>query len=277
MENILVPTDFSAASHDAVNYAVSLAQVLDAELTLINAVTPPIIVDDSLLAPVMITQAEIIEQHKKSMEQQIEVLSKKYTKINGFVEEGYALDIIPKWIKKKQVSLTVMGMKGKGKSNSVFGSTTTALIQRFSFPILVIPENASFQPIDHITFASDFDTTIEIDRYTVLLDIAKQFDSHINIINVQKKRSSSNEEKMIDKMIDKMKASLAFRKQKHQFHIINESSVEEGINRFIETNPTNMLTMVAHKHSLFERLFGKVHTKAMSYQTEIPLLVLQSE
>jgi hypothetical protein len=52
--------------------------------------------------------------------------------------------------------------------------------------------------------------------------------------------------------------------------------VEEGINQFIETNPTDILTMVAHKHSLFQRLFGKVHTKIMSYQTEIPLLVLQS-
>jgi nucleotide-binding universal stress UspA family protein len=273
MKNILVSTDFSAASHDAVNYAVSLAQAFGAALTIINAITPPIIVDDSLLAPVMITQAEVIEEHKRSMEQEIETLSKKYAKINGFVEEGYALDIIPKWTKEKRVGLTVMGMKGKGRSNSVFGSTTTALIQRCSFPVLVIPESASFRPVDHITFASDFDTTIEIDRYTALLDIAGQFNSHINIINVQKKKSPLNEEKAIGKM----KTGLAFWKQKHQFHIIHESRVEEGINRFIGTNPTDMLTMVAHKHSLFERLFGKVHTKAMSYQTEIPLLVLQSE
>ena len=271
MKNILVPTDFSTASRNAINYAVSLAQVFNAELTLINAIAPPIIVDDSLLAPVMITQAEIIEDHKTSMEKEIEDLSKKIAKINGFVEEGYALDIIPKWIKEKQVGLTVMGMKGKGKSNSVFGSTTTALIQRSSFPILIIPETASFKPIDYITFASDFNTTIEIDRYTALLEIAERFDSLINIINVQKGSSLSQK-----KAIGKMKADLAFWKQKHQFHIINGSRVEEGINQFIETNPTDILTMVAHKHSLFQRLFGKVHTKIMSYQTEIPLLVLQS-
>ena len=27
--------------------------------------------------------------------------------------------------------------------------------------------------------------------------------------------------------------------------------------------------MVAHRHNLFERMFGKVHAKAMSYQTKI--------
>lgn len=272
MKNILVPTDFSTASRNAINYAVYLAQAFNAELTLINAIAPPIIVDDSLLAPVMVTQAEIIEDHNKSMKKEIEDLSKKFAKINGFVEEGYALDMISKWIKEKQVGLTVMGMKGKGKSNSVFGSTTTALIQRSSFPILIIPETASFKPIDYITFASDFNATIEIDRYTALLDIAERFDSLINIINVRKKSSSLREEKSIGKM----KTDLAFWKQKHQFHIINGSRVEEGINQFIETNPTDILTMVAHKHSLFQRLFGKVHTKIMSYQTEIPLLVLQS-
>jgi hypothetical protein len=35
------------------------------------------------------------------------------------------------------------------------------------------------------------------------------------------------------------------------------------------------LVMVSRKHHFFERMFGTVHTKAMSYQTKIPLLVLQ--
>ncbi|HEY5370106.1 MAG TPA: hypothetical protein VIJ75_14080 [Hanamia sp.] len=74
-----------------------------------------------------------------------------------------------------------------------------------------------------------------------------------------------------------MKTSLAFSKQQHQFHTITDNKVEEGINKFIEQNQTDALAMVAHKHSLFERMFGKVHTKAMSYQTKIPLLVLQNK
>lgn len=273
MKNILVPTDFSAASHDAAQYAASLATAFDSALTLVNVVAPPVIVDDSILAPIMVTQAEILESHRKSMEQEIDKLSGKHGSVNGFVEEGYAVDVVPKWVKEKQVSLTVMGMKGKGKSNSVFGSTTHALIQRFSFPILVIPEKTSFKPVDHITFASDFDTATEIDRYTVLLDIARRFNSFVNIIHVQKNNVSLDEEATIGKL----KTSLAFWKQKHQFHIVNETSIEEGIDLFIKTNPTEMLAMVAHKHSFFERLFSRVHTKAMTYQTEIPLLVLQSK
>ncbi|HET7118529.1 MAG TPA: universal stress protein [Hanamia sp.] len=273
MKNILVPTDFSAASRNAAKYAVSLARSFGAKVTLINVVTPPIIVDDSLLAPVMVTQAEIVEGNRKLMEKEIDAISKEYTNINGFVEEGYALDLIPKWVDEKKAGLTVMGMKGKGKSSSVFGSTTTSLIQRNSFPIFVIPEKAVFHPIRNITFASDFDSTIDRDRYTALFDISEKFKPVINILHVQKKQSDLKS----GETLGKMKTTIAFATHNHQFHTITENKVEEGINKFIKKNHTDVLAMVAHKHSLFERIFGKVHTKIMSYQTEIPLLVLQSK
>lgn len=273
MKNILVPTDFSTASRNAANYAVSLAGTFDATLTLVNIVSPPIIIDDSILASVMITQAEILEANTKLMEQEIAMLSKKYTAITGLVKEGLILDIIPELVAEKQANLVVMGMKGKGKSNSVFGSTTTALTQKCSFPIFVIPENATFKSIEKITYASDFNTDIESARYATLFDITDKFNAEINILHVQKKRTDLK----AAEAIGKMKASLAFSKHKHQFHTIAENNVEEGITKFIEQNHSDVLTMVAHKHSLFDRLFGKVHTKAMSYQTRIPLLVLQSK
>lgn len=45
--------------------------------------------------------------------------------------------------------------------------------------------------------------------------------------------------------------------------------MDEGINKFIEKESTDILAMVAHRHNLFERMFGKVHAKAISYQTKI--------
>ena len=274
MKNILVPTDFSTASRNAAKYAASLARSFNAKIILVNVVTSPIIVDDSLLAPVMITQAEIMEGNRKTMGKEIETLSKKYSiNIKGFVREGFALDKIQEMAKVKRADLIVMGMKGKGKSKSVFGSTTTAIIRNSTYPVLVIPEKAAFRLIDNITYASDFDTTIKMERYTILLKLSHKFNSMINILNVQKKKSSLS----AGKAIGKMRASLTFSKHKHQFHTIKENKVEEGINKFIEQNPTDVLAMVAHKHTLFERMFGKVYTKAMSYQTKIPLLVLQSK
>lgn len=273
MKSILVPIDFSKASGNAVEYAVSLAKVFDAEVIFINATPPAIMVNDSVLASVMITHAEILEKNKQLMQEATEALSKKYpSKITGLVQEGYPADVIDEMAKVKHTDLIVMGMKGKGQSNSVFGSTTTTIISKSTFPVFVIPEKADYKPISNITFASDFDAEIEMDRYTLLLELGKKFNSQINILNVQKKNSSMK----LDRAIGKMSVSVAFSKLNHQFYTINEKNVEEGINKFIEKKTTDILVMVAFRHNLFERMFGKVHTRAMSYQTKIPLLVLQS-
>ena len=274
MKNILVPIDFSDASLNAAKYAVSLAKPFDARVTLINVIPPSVIIDDSVLAFVMTTQAEIVESHKELINKEIEVLSEKGSiKIKGFVEEGSSNDKIQEIAKAKGADIIVMGMKGKGQSNSVFGSTTTTVIRKSVLPVFVIPAKAEYKPIDSITFASDFDGIIEMNRYKLLLKLVEKFNSQVHILNVQKSDSSMSPAEAIGKM----KTSVAFSNLNHQFHTIKERNVEEGINKFIEKNPTDILAMVAHRHNLFERMFGKVHTKEMSYHTKIPLLVLQSK
>lgn len=274
MKNILVPIDFSKASRNASGYAVSLAKIFDAGITLINVIPPAVIIDDSILASVMITQAEILENNKQLVQKEVEALSKKYpAKITGLVQEGFPADIIQEMVKEKHADLIVMGMKGKGRSNSVFGSTTTTVIRKLSFPVLVIPEKAGYSQINNITFASDFDAETEMIQYKLLLELAEKCNSKVHILNVQKKDSAMNS----DQVIGKMKTNVVFSKLNHQFHTINEKNVEQGINKFIEKNPTDILAMVAHRHNLFERMFGKVHTKEMSYQTKIPLLVLYDQ
>jgi nucleotide-binding universal stress UspA family protein len=274
MKNILVPVDFSAASHNAAKYAIALAKPFDARVTLINVIPPAVIIDDSVLAFVMTTQAEILESHKELMDKEIEALSgNDWIKIKGIVEEGSTSEVIQQIAKLKETDIIVMGMKGKGKSNSVFGSTTTKVIRKSVFPVFVIPEKAEFKPIDSVTFASDFDDEIGLDRYSLLVDLSEKFKSQIYVLNVQENDYVMS----VSEVLGKMNTNEAFSNLSHEFHTMKERNVEEGINKFIETYPTDILAMVAHQHNFFERMVGKVHTKEMSYQTKIPLLVLQDK
>jgi nucleotide-binding universal stress UspA family protein len=274
MKNILVPIDFSKASVNAAKYAVFLAEPFNATITLINAVSPAIIIDDSILASVMITQAEILDGNKELMEKEMEALSQTASiKLNAFVREGYPLDVILEMAKEMNSDLVIMGMKGKGKSNSVFGSTTTAIIRKSFLPVFVIPENAIYQSIDTITFATDFDPQTDWVHYSLLMELAKKHNSFIQILNVQKNEMQMKE----DEFIGKMRTQFAFSDLKHRFNTIEDKKVIEGINKFIEENRTDILVMMAHQHSFFERMLGKGHTKAMSHETKIPLLVLQNK
>lgn len=274
MKNILVPIDFSKASLNAAKYAVSFAEALSANLHLLNVVPAPVVIDDSILASVLITQAELSENNHRLMKEEVDSLSKKANvEIKSIVAEGLPSDVITEVAKELKAELIIMGMKGKGKSNSVFGSTATAVIRKAGFPVLVIPENGDYQPIRNITFASDFDPDVESDSYDLLIKLAQKLNIPVYVLNVQKKNCALGAERTIGKM----KTSLAFSSLHPEFHSVYDRNVEEGIHMFIEKNPTDVLVMVAHPHNLFERMFGTVHTKEMSYQTKIPLLILNDK
>jgi nucleotide-binding universal stress UspA family protein len=274
MKNILVPIDFSKASLNAAKYAVSFAEALSANLHLLNVVPAPVVIDDSILASVLITQAELSENNHRLMKEEVDSLSKKANvEIKSIVAEGLPSDVITEVAKELKAELIIMGMKGKGKSNSVFGSTATAVIRKSGFPVLVIPENGDYQPIRNITFASDFDPDVESDSYDLLIKLAQKLNIPVYVLNVQKKNCALGAERTIGKM----KTSLAFSSLHPEFHSVYDRNVEEGIHMFIEKNPTDVLAMVAHPHNLFERMFGTVHTKEMSYQTKIPLLILNDK
>jgi hypothetical protein len=51
--------------------------------------------------------------------------------------------------------------------------------------------------------------------------------------------------------------------------------VEAGINEFLNSHAADMLAMVAHRHNIFYRLFGTEHTKEMTYNVQLPLLILE--
>lgn len=271
MKNMLVPVDFSTVSLNAVNYAVPFARSFGAALHIMNVIPLPTLVDDPVLASALVAQTELMETNQRLMNEKIESLSKtEGINITGSVTEGFPSDIITEIAGEKKVDLIIMGIKGKGKSNSIFGSTVTAVIRKSGFPVLVIPEEADFQPLRHITFACDFDPDIKSESYDLLTDLASGNNIPVTILNVQRNDSVMD----VKTAIGKLNTSLAFSKIHPQFHSVYEKNIEEGIDEFIKNNRTDMLAMVAHPHSLFKRIFGTIHTKEMGYQTKIPLLIL---
>lgn len=274
MKNILVPIDFSAASHNAAKYAVSLAEIFNSKAIFLNVVADSLIIDEEAAEATISMRQELIVNNKDLMTKEIKAFSKNHkAKIQGYNEEGSPSDVIMAMANEKKPDMIIMGMKGKGKSNSVFGSTVTAIVRKSSIPVLVIPENAIYQSIDTITFATDFDRGTGSESYSLLMEIAKKYSAFIQILNVQKigKQMSDNE------FVGKMGTHYSFESMKHSFNTIEDANVIEGINKFIEEKPCEILVMIAHKHSFFERMLGKVHTKKMSYETKIPLLVLQNK
>lgn len=271
MKNILVPIDFSVASHNASEYAACLATAFNANLIFVYSYLPPIAIGE-VPAVLLASETQLQEENRELMNKEIKALGKKYSvEMDSYILNGDAATVINKMVLKHKADAIVMGMKGKGKSSGVFGSTTHGVIRKATVPVVVVPEKAFYKPIRSIIFAADFDLGTSMGRHSLLLQLAEKNNAYIQVLHVQKQElvMDSNE------IAGKMKTNLGLGKIKHDFFTIEDADVEDGIQIFMDAHPAELLAMVAHKHSIFERLFSTSHTKAMSYLTTIPMLVLQ--
>lgn len=273
MKTILVAVDFSEASFNALSYAAYLANAFNSTLVVVHAYTGTEAIDDIPIDEVLKTSEDIEKANLQYLQAQMYGIIRRYTvKIKGIVRKGRPVQVIKKIAKEEQASLIVMGTKGKGKSNSIFGSTTVSMIGKAELPMIVVPEKAKYQPLKNIAVAIDFKDSTPVSDYPILNELIHRYDPFIRILNIQKKGS----ELSADFVSDKLRSGLIWSKYNHDFHIIENDHVEKGIDSFLKKNPSDLIAMVARKHDLVDRAFGHSHTKSMSKQTQTPLLVLYS-
>lgn len=274
IKKIIVAVDFSDASFNAANYAASMSNIFNAELVLVHAFMNPMAIDQMSAELSGQTNKELVDVLEDFMKQNIEILEKKFTvKIDSVVKEGPASVVLDHCVRERNADLVVMGMKGKGKSNSLFGSTTLTHIRKSKVPVLVIPVKAEYKSIETITLASDFGQETDLSNYEILKNIAERNHAFIQILNVRKKETKLS----AAETAGKLKTSMAFNETGHKFYTIEDNEVDGGIADFLEKNPSDMLVMLSRRHNFFKRIFGTIHTRKMMYETEIPLLVLQDK
>lgn len=274
MNSIVVPVDFSDASYNSANYAAMLSNIFNAKMILVHAYKNPSGIDEMPEMWINQPEKELQEVKEEYLQEDVKILQKKYTiDIKGIVREGTVPNVIAKIAADENAELIVIGMKGKGKTKSVFGSTTTMVMGKSKIPVLVIPQSAGYKNIQVITLASDFDVETQLSNYSILKKLAKKNDAVIQILNVRKKDT----ELTPVEASGKLNTALAFEGLNRKFYTIKDDNVDEGIEDFLDDHLSDMLAMVARRRNLFGRIFSGSHTRKMSYETEIPLLVLQDK
>ena len=159
MKTILVPTDFSAYSDVAVDYAVELAMRLDATVYLLHIVHIPVIgtgemgnVHASALTQVAHRDAQIsLEALATKLRDRVEVAAVR-------IETGDAREVIDRVAEQIDADLIVMGTHGRrGFSRWFLGSVAESVVRTAPCPVLTIhrdyrPRSSSRTAVSSSTF-----------------------------------------------------------------------------------------------------------------------------
>jgi nucleotide-binding universal stress UspA family protein len=131
---ILVTTDFSEGTADALAYAFSVAQENESEVTLLHVVHD-ISADlsgkyrDSLLDGV-----------RKQLDEMVPAEARNWCNIVTRVETGVPYRIILRTVEEERPDLLVMNIHGKGMlDRALLGSTAERVVRAASCPVMMIP------------------------------------------------------------------------------------------------------------------------------------------
>lgn len=272
MKTILVPTDFSAVSRNATLYAGQLAKALGAKIVLFHTYMIPAPTTEMLY--MMVSVDEIQKEHEERIKKDAARLFSNFNvEVEWEVRIGIPSEEIKLLVMEKAIDLVVMATHGEGGLDKIIGSTTRNVIRKIKTPVLIIPQNAAFSPIDRITYASDFTYDTSLQLFNPLLEFINAFNSKLNILHVYKQQ----EKPSIDEVTGKKDLDEIFKDINHEFNTVSDPDITHGINGFIEKTGAGLLAMVAHKHTFLERIFSRNNTSKMAYETKIPLLALQDK
>jgi len=270
MDTLLVPIDFSPSSRTASIYAASLAKAFKARLILFHAYMMPTPVTE--VPYVMISVNELQTENEQMIRREAAVLHENFgVEVGVQVQIGMPSDEITLAAVESNADMIVIGMRGAGGLDKLIGNTSASVVRKAKTPVLVVPHNALFNPVKQIVYASDFSYSSSRNLFRSLLEISEMFQAKLHIVQIRKGGVTENSEREI---LSKNIISGLLGSIQHEFTIITDESITHGINNYVAQHDVQMLVMVAHKHTFFERLFNKIHTTEMAYQTKIPLLVL---
>lgn len=277
MKKILLPTDFSDNSWNAITYALQLFKNQECKFYILNTYTPVIYhVEYVLVSPAQFGLGDAIRENSMNS---LEFLEKRIKKefdnpkhsFESIASFNNLISEIKDLSESKNIDYIVMGTKGAtGAKEVLFGSNTVHVFKSVKCPVLAIPDDFSFESPLEILFPSDYEVAFEDKHLKPLTDIADEYHARINVLHVLNNGGLSDLQDQNKKILD-----AKFKNEAHLFHHVKHMNVPEAITDFQIKSKINLLVMINNKHSFFENLFFGSALNQIGFHLHVPLLVIQ--
>ncbi len=269
MSLIISATDFSDIGTNTINYACRMAQEQGSELIILHSYSVPLMFSDGPMPVNFINDtARDAEEHMDSL---LIELYQAYpgVSIKGEVVFGDIIDAIDKYAEEHEKPwLIVVGNSTTSEGGTWPGSTVMDAFNNLRYPVMAVPPDIKYKPVRNICFAFDNKHSGNISAMLRLADIKQKLNAELHVLNVQ-----TEGDKINDTEIDPIVRNLLSPTDPH-YTVVANTDVNQAIETFVQDNNTDLLIMIPRKHSFFEGLFHKSHTKAITHVSHIPVLAL---
>ena len=278
MKNILLPTDFSDNSWNAIEYALNFYQDTVCNFYLLHINRINIIMTND--TPYIPNNKTVEDTFLKASKHNLRKLSKriikdlpqnKKHKIYTLTDYSLFIDGIRKHVKQKRIDVIVMGTKGaSGLKEYLIGSNTGDVITKVSCTTLVVPEEAKYTRLKEIAFPTDYILSYDTKILETITEVIEKESSSLRILHINKKDTLLN----LDQQNNKNVLEDLFSNYPNSFHKLTNNNVEEAVQYFVEQRGIDMIAMVARNLNYFQQILFHSKVEKISYHTTVPFLIL---
>jgi len=280
MKKIVLPTDFSENSLNAIDYALQLFKDETCVFFILNTYTPMIYNYEYQLNAdqYMMEAVDMVKKNsEKKLDELVRTLKKKYNNLKHKFKTISSFNILSDEVieltDQYDLDLVIMGTKGASKDREIlFGSNTIHVIKKSKCPVLAIPDNFDFEAPKEILFPTDYKINYQLKVLKPIIEIANMYNPRVNILHVV-----YDEELTKDQDQNKMKLDDYFNNTAHLFYNISNQNITDAIKKFQLRAKINLLIMMNNRQSFFEKLFSKSAINQIALHLNIPLLVIPTE
>lgn len=272
MSLIITATDFSDVADTAVNYACQMAADHKAAVTIIYTYIVPVAFSDTPI-PVMPVDEER-EMAEERMQGYIKELQTLYpgVVITSNVMYGELVDCLLEYAEQKKPWIIILGNSDQYNAGLWAGNAILNALRSLSCPVVVIPGNVVYKPVKKICLACDLHGITEKFPSEQLLDLVLQTQAALHVLNI-----GNDTDVKEATIMDTERLHMYLSPLQPQYHFVESADPDAAINSFVENNSMDWLVVLPHKHSFFESLFHKSHTKAMTEISHTPLVALHEK
>jgi len=275
MQKILVTTDYSTNSKAGVRFAIQFASQSPAEIIFYHVHEG---VADNNWNP---KKKNENPDHDLRLEKLQKFISSIYTssdlplvKFRCIVEVGFDTNnMILNFAQQCKANYICISTRGGGTLKKLLGTTTSALIEKSTTPVLVVPKTYRIKPINEIWYSSDL-ANLKSELNTVQ-KFAAPFSADVHVYYYDYMAE-------VEEIMDRLNKLAAKFVSKGTFFHFRKMKIDKSISEHLQNDMTNhkpsiVVLFTKQNRSWIDRLFYRNNTKEVTFDAKTPLLVLKKK
>ncbi len=277
MKNILLPTDFSDNSRNAIRYAMKLFEGHTCDFFFLNVQKVSEFATDDIYtsSPKKTLYEAVVGDNKHQLQRFVAEFENQNDGItfHSSIDYDVFTDAVNQAVLLNDIDLIVMGTNGAtGAEKVLFGSNTLQVIRKVNCPMLAIPEGYVYKDLNDVVFSFHPLEQIETKRLKPLQEIIKKHNASIKLLEIDERLSW-------EKDSNEPKATLVkiFSDVDHELFCLKGIPTPMAVNSFEQLIGVQMHATFIERKSFLNRFIFGSETSKISYETIIPLLILHKE